>query len=64
MHTHEVDPLLGHRDGFLLEVRGVDCVSLIVGMGQNSSDLILELAVHHVPEVLLVALPAFVQLGR
>ena len=64
MHAHEVDPLLGHGDGLLLEVRGVNCVPLVVGVSQDSRDLILEHAVHNVPEVFLVALPAFVQLGR
>ena len=62
--AHQLLPLLGHGDGLLLEVALVDGVALLVGVVHDCRELALADGVHDGEEVLLVALPAFVELRR
>ena len=64
MLGHEVVHLLIHGNGLLQHLSVVDGVPLAVGVIEDRVELVLVEAVYDILEVLLVALPAFVDLGR
>ena len=64
MLLHEFKHLLTHSNRFLVHVTSIDSVTLPVCMLNYCFYFILEQGVHDVPKVLLIALPALVDLWR
>ena len=61
---HEVHHLVAHGDSLLLHVPAIYPSALIVGVTYHGLYLLLVQGVNHGPEILFVALPALVDLGR